>query len=67
MANDRNESLRTDSIRPTFRGGYLERFLHLVEDIDQLSSIRQRDADAARAADHVLIGEDVPLGIDEYP
>ena len=44
MASDRNESLRTDSIRPTFRGGFLERFLHLVEDIDQLSAIRQRDA-----------------------
>jgi hypothetical protein len=44
MRSPRNETLRTDSILPTFRGIYLERFLHLVEGLDSLSPMRQRDA-----------------------
>jgi hypothetical protein len=44
MTQERNESLRTDSIRPTFRGVFLERFLHLVECVDALPPLRQREA-----------------------
>jgi hypothetical protein len=43
-ANLRTEPLRAGSVVPSFRGAYLERFLHLVEGIDDLSSFRQREA-----------------------
>lgn len=42
--NLRTEPLRAGSVVPSFRGTYLERFLHLVEGIDDLSSLRQREA-----------------------
>jgi hypothetical protein len=44
MVKERNESLKTESIRPTFRGAYLERFLRLAEEIDPLTPLRQREA-----------------------
>lgn len=40
----RNATLRTDSILPSFRGVYLERFLRLVESIDDQDAIAQREA-----------------------
>ena len=43
-ANLRTEPLRAGSVVPSFRGAYLERFLFLVEGIDDLSSLRQREA-----------------------
>ena len=42
--NLRTEPLRAGSVVPSFRGTYLERFLYLVEGIDDLSSLRQREA-----------------------
>ncbi len=39
----RNATLRTDSILPSFRGIYLERFLRLVESIDALKPNGQRE------------------------
>jgi hypothetical protein len=41
---DRNTSIRTNSILPTFRGVYLERFLRLVESIDANDAKGQREA-----------------------
>lgn len=43
-SNLRTEPLRAGSVVPSFRGTYLERFLYLVEGIDDLSSLRQREA-----------------------
>ncbi len=40
----RNTTIRTDSILPTFRGVYLERFLRLVEAIDASDAKGQREA-----------------------
>lgn len=40
----RNTSIRTDSIKPSFRGVYLERFLRLVEAIDAKDAKGQRAA-----------------------
>ncbi len=40
----RNATLRTDSILPTFRGVYLERFLRLIEAIDGMEAIDQRQS-----------------------
>ena len=40
----RNATLRTDSVLPSFRGVYLERFLRLVESIDDQDAIAQREA-----------------------
>src|SRR5690348_15643607 len=44
MGKERNESLKTETVRPTFRGAYLERFLRLAEEIDPLAPLRQREA-----------------------
>ena len=44
MHSSKREPLRGGSIVPSFRGGYLERFLYLVEGIDELGSSRQREA-----------------------
>jgi hypothetical protein len=41
---NRNTTIRTDSILPSFRGIYLERFLRLVESIDALKAAEQREA-----------------------
>ena len=41
---NRNATIRTDSILPSFRGIYLERFLRLVESIDALKVAQQREA-----------------------
>src|SRR5687768_13922602 len=41
---NRNTTIRTDSIVPTFRGVYLERFLRLVEAIDANGAKGQREA-----------------------
>ena len=40
----RSESLRGGSVVASFRGAFLERFLYLVEGIDELTSSRQREA-----------------------
>ncbi len=40
----RNTTLRTDSILPSFRGVYLERFLRLVEAMDSSAPTGQRDS-----------------------
>jgi hypothetical protein len=40
----RSDTLKNESIRPTFRGVCLNRFLHLVEGIEGLAAPRQRDA-----------------------
>ena len=40
----RTTTIRTDSITPTFRGVYLERFLRLIESIEALDPRRQRDS-----------------------
>lgn len=41
---DRNSTIRTDSVLPTFRGVYLDRFLKLVESIDAQDAKGQRQA-----------------------
>jgi hypothetical protein len=40
----RSETIRTESILPTFRGVFLERFLRLVESIDKNTPLEQREA-----------------------
>jgi hypothetical protein len=42
--SDRNTTIRTDTILPTFRGVYLDRFLRLIESIDDLDAKGQREA-----------------------
>jgi hypothetical protein len=42
MPKSRIEPLKGTSVIPSFRGAYLERFLHLIEGIDGLTSSRQR-------------------------
>jgi hypothetical protein len=42
MSKSRIEPLKGTSVIPSFRGAYLERFLHLIEGIDGLTSSRQR-------------------------
>jgi Domain of unknown function (DUF4338) len=44
MRNARVEPLRGGSVVPSFRGIYLERFLYLIEGIDDLTNVRQREA-----------------------
>ncbi len=44
MATSKGEPLRGASAVPSFRGTYLERFLHLIDGIDRLTSQRQRAA-----------------------
>lgn len=44
MAASKPEPLRGASVVPSFRGTYLERFLHLIDGIDRLTSQRQRAA-----------------------
>lgn len=44
MGAGKTEPLRAGTVVPTFRGIYLERFLHLAEGISELGSLRQRDA-----------------------
>ena len=44
MSISRQEPLRGGSIIPSFRGTFLERFFFMVEGIDELTSVRQRDA-----------------------
>lgn len=41
---NRTTTIRTDSITPTFRGVYLERFLRLIESAEGLDAMQQRDA-----------------------
>ena len=42
--NDRNSTIRTDTVLPTFRGVYLDRFLKMVESIDTKDAKGQRQA-----------------------
>ena len=42
--SDRNATIRTDTVLPTFRGVYLGRFLRLIESIDDLDARKQREA-----------------------
>jgi Domain of unknown function (DUF4338) len=44
MRNARVEPLKGGSVVPSFRGIFLERFLYLIEGIDDLTSSRQREA-----------------------
>ena len=44
MATSKPEPLRGASVVPSFRGAYLERFLHLIDGINGLTSQRQRAA-----------------------
>ncbi len=41
---DRNTTIRTDTVLPTFRGVYLDRFLRLIESIDDMDARTQREA-----------------------
>lgn len=41
--NDRISTIRTDTVLPTFRGVYLDRFLRLIESIDNLDAKGQRE------------------------
>lgn len=41
--SDRNTTIRTGTILPTFRGVYLDRFLRLVESIDEMPAQKQRE------------------------
>ena len=42
--SDRNATIRNDTVLPTFRGVYLDRFLRLIEAIDALDAVQQREA-----------------------
>jgi len=42
--SERNATIRKDTVLPTFRGVYLDRFLRLIEAIDDLDARKQREA-----------------------
>ncbi len=42
--SERNSTIRTDTVLPTFRGVYLDRFLRLIEAIDAKDAKAQREA-----------------------